>query len=123
MPPMNLIRGAVAGGTFEGEGLRLALPGRPDQSEAILGIRPEHLSPLGSGERLTLRVSVLEPLGDRQDVTLTTPTGATIVARIDGATELREGDEVGFNVDLPRVHLFDRLGARMEIPELVEARP
>jgi multiple sugar transport system ATP-binding protein len=119
MPPMNLIRGTVAGGTFEGEGLRLALPGRADVAEAILGIRPEHLSCRGSG----LRVSVIEPLGDRQDVTLTTSTGFTLVARIDGATELREGDEAGFNVDLSRVHLFDRHGARLETPELVEARP
>ena len=120
MPPMNLIRGAVAGGTFEGEGLRIALPGRPDQAEAILGIRPEHLSPRGPQP---LRVCVIEPLGDRQDVTLTTPTGFTLVARIDGATELREGEEAGFSVDASRVHLFDRLGTRLETPELVEARP
>jgi ABC-type sugar transport system ATPase subunit len=120
MPPMNLIRGSVIGGTFEGEGLRIPLPGRPDQAEVVLGIRPEHLSPRGA---LPLRVSVIEPLGDRQDVTLTTSTGFTLVARIDGAMELREGAEAGFSVDLSRVHLFDRLGARLETPELVEAKP
>ena len=73
----------------------------------------------GSG----LRVSVIEPLGDRQDVTLTTSTGFTLVARIDGASELRDGDDAGFGVDLSRVHLFDRHGARLEPSELVEARP
>ena len=123
MPPMNLIRGTVAGGIFAGEGVRLALPGRPDEAEAVLGIRPEHLTVRGTGERLTLRVSVLEPLGDRQDVTLTTPSGFTLVARIDSGADLREGEEAAFTVDASRIHLFDRLGARLETPELVEARP
>jgi len=68
-------------------------------------------------------VSVLEPLGDRQDVTLTTPSGFTLVARIDSGTDLREGEEAAFTVDASRIHLFDRLGARLETPELVEARP
>jgi multiple sugar transport system ATP-binding protein len=120
MPPMNLIRGSIAGGVFDGEGVRVALPGRPDEAEVVLGIRPEHLSPRGA---LPLRVSVIEPLGDRQDVTLTTPTGFSLVARIDGAMELREGDEAGFSVDPSRVHVFDRHGARLETPELAEARP
>lgn len=123
MPPMNLLRGAVRGGVFEGEGLRVALPGRPDLDEATLGIRPEHLSERGAGERLSLSVSVVEPLGDRQDVTLTTPTGSSLVARLDGRAELREGEETTLFADPARVHLFDRAGARLETPELAEARP
>jgi multiple sugar transport system ATP-binding protein len=118
MPPMNLIRGAVVDGRFEGEGLRIALPGRPDLDEAVLGIRPEHLTPGGS---LTLRVSVVELLGDRQDVTLTTPTGATLVARVDGRAAMREGADAAFSADPSRIHLFDRHGTRLETPELVEA--
>jgi multiple sugar transport system ATP-binding protein len=118
MPPMNLIRGAVAGGIFEGEGLRIPLPGRPDLDEAALGIRPEHLTP---GGPLTLRVSVVEPLGDRQDVTLSTPTGATLVARVDGRAPMREGEDAAFLADPSRIQLFDRHGTRLNIPELVEA--
>src|SRR6185295_4034679 len=44
MPPMNQIPGSILEGRFEGAGLRIALPGRPDGGDAVLGIRPEHLS-------------------------------------------------------------------------------
>jgi len=122
MPPMNLLPGKVADARFEGAGLRipLAAPGGP----AVLGIRPEHLSDrpfAGASERLALRVSVVEPLGDRQDVTLTTADGTSLVARIDSRAELREGEESTFYADLSRIHLFDdRSGARIEsAPELV----
>jgi len=122
MPPMNLLPGRIADARFEGAGLRIPLtaPGGP----AILGIRPEHLSDrpfAGPCERLALRVSVVEPLGDRQDVTLTTADGTSLVARIDARAELREGEEVAFYADLSRIHLFDeRSGARLEsAPELV----
>jgi multiple sugar transport system ATP-binding protein len=122
MPPMNLIPGRIAAAGFDGAGLRIPLtaPAGP----AVLGLRPEHLSDrpfAGPCERIALRVSVLEPLGDRQDVTLTTPDGTSLVARIDSRAELREGEESPFYVDLSRLHLFDeRTGARMEsAPELV----
>jgi multiple sugar transport system ATP-binding protein len=116
MPPMNLLPGRIAAAGFEGAGVRIpiAAPAGP----ALLGLRPEHLSDrpfAGACGRLALRVSVIEPLGDRQDVTLATPDGTSIVARIDSRAELREGEESPFYVDLSRLHLFDeRTGARLE---------
>src|SRR6185436_13916801 len=114
MPPMNLLRGRIVSeegrSSFEGAGLRIALPSRREPGEALLGLRPEHLShrpPAGAHEGLALSVSVVEPLGDRQDVTLTTSTGETIVARIDARAELREGEETTLYADLSRIHLFD----------------
>jgi multiple sugar transport system ATP-binding protein len=123
MPPMNLLPGRLSGGRFEGAGLHVPLAAPADADRAILGLRPEHLSdrPLsGPCERLTLRVSVVEPLGDRQDVTLTTPDGTSMVARIDARAELREGEPAAFYADLSRVHLFDeQTGLRLETtPEL-----
>jgi multiple sugar transport system ATP-binding protein len=121
MPPMNLIPGTVVtdngGPCFEGAGLRLALPASAAPGDAVLGLRPEHLSeraPAGPHARLALRVSVVEPLGDRQDVTLTTPTGETVVARIDARTGLREGEDVLLYADLARLHLFDPSGGRRD---------
>jgi multiple sugar transport system ATP-binding protein len=120
MPPMNLLPGRIGAGAFEGSGLRIALPGMSDVAEATLGLRPEHLSdrpPAGPHARLNLRVSVIEPLGDRQDVTLATSTGASIVARIDARAKLLEGENAVLYADLSRLQLFDPAGLRLETPE------
>ena len=77
-----------------------------------LGIRPDVLSlsrPPDAGEVETLKAKVLlvEPLGDRKDVTMTTESGRSLVGRVDGRVMVREGDQVEVHVDLRRVHLFE----------------
>src|SRR5579859_4177470 len=114
-PPMNLIPGRVVGenghACFEGAGLRLRLPALPPMgTEAVLGLRPEHLSdrpPAGPHAPLRLRVSAVELLGDHQDVYLTTATQEALVGRLGARTNVREGDETVLNADLSQVHLFD----------------
>lgn len=114
-PPMNLITGRIVGenghACFEGAGLRLRVPSAlPPGTEAVLGLRPEHLSdrpPAGLHERLTLRVSVVELLGDRQDVYLTTPTLESLVGRLDAHAAVREGEEAVLYADLSQAHLFE----------------
>jgi multiple sugar transport system ATP-binding protein len=114
-PPMNLIPGRIVGenghACFEGAGLRLKLASAaPSDTEAVLGLRPEHLSdrpPAGPHERLTLKVSVVELLGDRQDVYLTTPTQESLVGRLDARSTVREGDETVLYADLAHAHLFE----------------
>jgi multiple sugar transport system ATP-binding protein len=114
-PPMNLINGRIVGSNghacFEGGGLRLRVASpAPDGTEAVLGLRPEHLSdrpPAGPYERLTLRVSVVELLGDRQDVYLTTPTEEPLIGRLDARAAVREGEEAVLYADLAHAHLFE----------------
>lgn len=109
-PPMNFLQGRVVGDIFEGAGLRLKLPVSAPPGEVVLGLRPEHLTdrpPEGAHERLTLKVSVVEQLGDRQDVYLTTPAQQSLVGRLDARSVVREGEDFVFYADLAHAHLFD----------------
>ena len=114
-PPMNLIPGRIVGenghACFEGAGLRFPISSSaPAGTEAVLGLRPEHLSdrpPSGPHERLTLKVSVIELLGDRQDVYLTTPTQQPLIGRLDARSAVREGEDTTLYADLSHAHLFE----------------
>jgi ABC-type sugar transport system ATPase subunit len=79
----------------------------------VLGVRPESLSFKATetwadkGNSLPARVSVVEPLGDRMDVYVTTRAHDKIVCRVDSHTHLREGQEMPLYVDVDSVHVFE----------------
>jgi multiple sugar transport system ATP-binding protein len=116
-PPMNFLAGRIRAenghACFEAEGVRVDLgpswarrAGRP----VVLGIRPEHLSerpPAPAAGTLRARVGVVQPLGDRKDVSLVTPGRETLVGRFDARAELREGDECTLYLDPRRTRFFE----------------
>jgi multiple sugar transport system ATP-binding protein len=123
-PPMNFLTGKVVlkdGHVYFDEGAcRIQLSDRHlsrlapyDQRNAVLGVRPESLSFKATetwadkGNTLPARVSVVEPLGDRMDVYVTTRTHDKIVCRVDAHTHLREGQEMPLYVDVDSVHVFE----------------
>jgi multiple sugar transport system ATP-binding protein len=122
-PPMNFLPGRIVSenghACFEGAGLRLRLPRARtplEGREIVLGFRPEHLSerpPEGEHEALRVRVSLVEPLGDRQDVTLSTPSEDPFVGRLDARACFREGEERVLYLDVARAHLFEPGGAAL----------
>ena len=81
----------------------------------VLGIRPEGLSPRnenryqGQGNRIDAKVNVVEPLGDKVDLSLSIPGHDHLVCRTDAHEfgKLVIGGIMGFYVDLSRVHLFE----------------
>ena len=98
-PPMNLIDGHFAHGTFESHGV-------------------------SAGAKINARVVAVERLGDRTDIAMEVAResamngGQTrLVARVnaDEAEHMREGDEVRVLVDTAHVHLFEpgECGARI----------
>ncbi len=122
-PPMNFVDGRVEGGVFEGGGLRIPMAG---EGAVTLGIRPEALldsgrlgnsvpprgpgelrSPSGDGTALELDVEVVEPLGDRMDVSLRTSEGLRLVARVPASEELTPGRRARFVVVPEQLHLFE----------------
>jgi multiple sugar transport system ATP-binding protein len=116
MPPMNFLEGRVVAenghACFEGAGVRLPLPssarsaaGRP----MVLGVRPEHVldHPTDGAGMMKVRVSVVEPLGDRKDVRMTTPADVPVVGRMESHAAVAEGEEREVYVDLRRAHLFE----------------
>jgi multiple sugar transport system ATP-binding protein len=79
-----------------------------------LGIRPDAFSveaPAGAGQaappKIGVRINLVEPLGDRKDVYMTTLAQKNLVGRVDGRVSVFEGQELSMFVDMDRVHLFE----------------
>jgi multiple sugar transport system ATP-binding protein len=128
-PPMNFISGRIELSTgmnpaafFVFGPQRLALPATMKQvadrysgRELILGIRPEGLSPSNEGKfsweqnQINAKVNVLEPLGDRVDLSLAVPGAGLLVCRTDAHQfgKLTVDSIITLFVDLARVHLFE----------------
>jgi len=57
--------------------------------------------------RLDMRVTLVQPLGDRMDVVLSTERHAHAVARIPAHSGIRPGDTAPIFFDLERLHYFE----------------
>jgi ABC-type sugar transport system ATPase subunit len=80
----------------------------------VLGVRPECLSPEGSGvfngrdNSFQVKVNVVEPLGDKVDLFLSAGGQDHIVCRADAHRfgGIAVGATMYFYVNLERIHLF-----------------
>jgi multiple sugar transport system ATP-binding protein len=79
--------------------------------EMVLGVRPEHLtveqlaSQADNGIRST--VNVVEPLGDRKDVYLTSSSGLKFIANLDPHIAVDVDQQVTMYVDIFKAHVFE----------------
>ncbi|MGN6369937.1 MAG: ABC transporter ATP-binding protein [Phycisphaerae bacterium] len=139
-PPMNFLSGEIV---TQGAGLtyftigrqRVRLTPRLAQAAAghvgksvVLGVRPEGLSPAPGGKFageeniLNAKVNVLEPLGDRVDISMNLEPGMPAVAGVGSGAisgglvcradayefgKLGVGSIIPIHLDLGRVHLFE----------------
>ena len=127
-PPMNLLRGAAAGGHVTAGDLTVDVAGVPD-GEIVVGLRPETLRPASDGRpSIEFEVEVVEPLGDEVIVhgsvtgqLASVDTGedegellpplpgsrAVITARFDPSLRPKAGERIPLGVDPAAVHVFD----------------
>ena len=127
-PPMNFMEGMIqrtgdiywfVSGT---DRLRLptwAVPSITERvaHEVVLGIRPEAISDeasakfaneaAGNGLAFMADVVVVEPLGDKMDVTFSTATQPALVARVDARPGIEPGMTRRVFIDGARLHLFE----------------
>ena len=105
-PPMNLIPGEVAQGTFRHAAGTVPLAGQQD-GQVTLGIRPEDIALALAGEgELSGTVYSSELLGD--STLLSVRVGGTLVAAKAGPQEGRPMDTpVGLRFARDKLHLFD----------------
>ncbi len=122
-PPMNFFDGKII---FQGEDVyfddgadKILLPSDwrnklaqyKDQA-MVLGIRPEHFHPNPEGEFagkdnfMRVKVEVVEPLGDKMDVYLSSRVHPHIVCRMDSKFKLEENVEMPMYIDVTKVHVF-----------------
>jgi len=126
-PAMNFLDGAVAsdnGSVFiETSYLRLELP--PERAEkvrdggyvgrdVIFGIRPEDMHdcqlshvPSTDGNTGTVRIDVMEPMGDRV-VVYALVGEATVLCSLDSNTAAVEETDLEIVFDMSKCHLFDK---------------
>jgi len=79
--------------------------------EMILGVRPENISPHKFPDQVEnavfATVNVIEPLGIRTDVYLTTHDGQKFITSIEPHTKLEVNDAVSMYIDPEKVHIFE----------------
>jgi multiple sugar transport system ATP-binding protein len=123
-PAMNFFEGTVARESDklwfdEGSG-KLAVPdwakeslGPKVGSKVVMGVRPQAISdrPIGApgmkDNVLPMKVGVVEPLGDKMDVYLSTSSHGRIVAHIDAHRGLSPNETRPMHIDLDRLHFFE----------------
>jgi multiple sugar transport system ATP-binding protein len=123
-PAMNFFEGTIAreNGRLwfdEGSG-KLAVPdwakdalGPKVGSKVVMGVRPQAVSDRAIGAPglkdnvLSMKVAVVEPLGDKMDVYLSTPAHERIVAHIDAHRGLVPNETRPMYIDLDRLHFFE----------------
>jgi multiple sugar transport system ATP-binding protein len=123
-PPMNFFEGQIAsdsGAVFFDEGtVRIRLTsqhaaklGPRAGQRAVLGVRPEAMSLAGEGRFagtdnvLPVKISVVEPLGEKMDLYAVTKTHPHVVARVDARRDIEAGQELKLHLDLTKVHVFE----------------
>lgn len=111
-PPMNLVRGEMAGAWFKRDGFVVTLPSgfaataRADERQVTLGIRPEQLRLVSEGDgSLSGRVSFVQPRGPEAVVTVETG-GVTLQALVAATQQPDEGATVGLAFDTAALMLF-----------------
>jgi multiple sugar transport system ATP-binding protein len=121
MPPMNFLQGVIEergdGVLITGDGFALRLSDEKarrarahNSAEVILGIRPSDLSfapEAAADASLTLQVIVSEYVG-AQSVLLCKCGGQDVTVEMNSETPMALGETLQFEVNPPRVHLFDR---------------
>ncbi|HVO01081.1 MAG TPA: sn-glycerol-3-phosphate ABC transporter ATP-binding protein UgpC [Candidatus Cybelea sp.] len=121
-PPMNLFAGRIESqgaarlfrGPFDLALDRLAPPSLADGA-ATIGIRPEQVRLVGAGEvgAMPARVELIERVGPDSFVLTQVAAGANVIARIDAARPIREGDRVFVLLPPAQLRLFDAEGNRV----------
>ena len=105
--PMNLIKGDIGNGTFEGAGTIVPGAGKGNRKNVILGVRPEDVSIAEPGKgHINSTLFSMEPTGDQ---TLVAAYAGEQLAIAKGPRNFRQGagTPISFNVAPDRVYLFD----------------
>jgi multiple sugar transport system ATP-binding protein len=123
-PPMNFLEGRFVDEAgvlcFDDGSAKLRIPNAQAarlrakaETPVVLGIRPEAISDEAhvrfdkQGNQLATTVSLVQPLGDKMDVYLTTAQGKQLVAHVDAFSGLATQQSLSVYIDMQRAHFFE----------------
>ena len=118
-PEMNLVDATLQGGELQIGGQRLALGAHLERrlsarpAEAVLGMRPQHLSLVADGPGLSARLSNAEFMG--HEVYLHADLEGRKLVSVVGAAEfeaLGQSDVIRLRPDPDHLHVFDKTDGR-----------
>jgi len=109
-PPMNLLRGSLSGGRFEGAGAALNTLFTASVADAVLGVRPEDCR-LGDGAAWSGRIYAVELMGDHTLVTVDLG-GQTLTVKGPKDFAASQGGSVTVAVDPRRCFVFDAVSGQ-----------
>ncbi|KRD72683.1 MULTISPECIES: sn-glycerol-3-phosphate ABC transporter ATP-binding protein UgpC [Sinorhizobium/Ensifer group] len=118
-PEMNLVDATLQGGELQIGGQRLALGAHLERrlsarpAEAVLGMRPQHLSLVADGPGLSARLSNAEFMG--HEVYLHADLDGRKLVSVVGAAEfeaLGQSDVIRLRPDPDHLHVFDKTDGR-----------
>jgi multiple sugar transport system ATP-binding protein len=81
--------------------------------DIVMGVRPESIADQSharfktEGAALPMRVTLVQPLGDKMDVYLATERHPKAVAHVDAFAGVKAGDTLSMFFDMNRVHFFE----------------
>jgi multiple sugar transport system ATP-binding protein len=81
--------------------------------QLVMGVRPESIAARSharfktEGASLTMRVTLVQPLGDKMDVYLATDQHPKSVAHVDAFSGISPGETLEMFFDMGRVHFFE----------------
>ena len=124
-PPMNFLNGTLLeeGGNLyfdEGTGKLRVGDWAKEQlkphvgKEIVMGVRPESIAEQAharfktdDANALPMRVTLIQPLGDKMDVYVKTDKHPKAVAHVDAFAGVQVGDTLNMFFDMSRVHFFE----------------
>jgi multiple sugar transport system ATP-binding protein len=82
--------------------------------EVVMGVRPESIADQSharfktDGNALPMRITLVQPLGDKMDVYVSTDKHPKAVAHVDAFAGVKVGDTLDMFFDMGRVHFFEQ---------------
>ena len=132
---MNFLEGQLARANdalyFDEGSCRVRLPASAGERGAwagrplVLGVRPEDMAMAATGRFehpenvLSVRVRVVETLGDKMELRVQTPVHDNVVCYVDARDGIVEGTDLMLHLDMHRVHLFEpgEVGRRVSLDD------
>ena len=81
--------------------------------DVVMGVRPESIADQSharfktDGNALPMRITLVQPLGDKMDVYLATDHHKRSVAHVDAFAGVKAGETMNMYFDMGRVHFFE----------------